>query len=335
MPSPYRLSDMRNSTRGRLSPILFFGIVTGVLAIGLFGYLTFPEKVSSENEQGPLTVVTTTTHVTDMVNQIGGGDIEVIGLMGPSVDPHLYKPSASDVTHLRKAEVIFYSGLMLEGRMADLFFKMARRGAAVYAVTEAIPEDALLEPEAFEGHWDPHVWFDPLLWVTAIDVVVGGLSRADPTNAELYVQRGADLKDVYLAVHAWAQAQVTEIPKSRRILVTSHDAFNYFGRAYDFQVVAVQGISTVTEAGLADIAEMIDFIQEKHIPAIFVESSVSPAAINRISQDSGARIGGELFSDAMGAPGHIVTGPNGETYDEGTWPGMIQHNINTIVEALK
>lgn len=326
---------VHHSAYGRLTSSLLLGIAGVVLVVVFIGYFIFPKGQATIKEKGKLTVVTTTTYVTDMVKQVGGTDVDVIGLMGPSVDPHLYKPSANDVAQLRRAEVIFYSGLMLEGRMADLFFKMARRGAAVYAVTERIPKEALLEPKEFEGHWDPHVWFDPLLWTTAIDVVVEALGKADPTKAERYAKRGAELKEEYLAVHAWAQARIAEIPKSRRILVTSHDAFNYFGRAYDFQVVAVQGISTVTEAGLADIAGMIDFIREKNLPAIFVESSVSPAAINRISQDSGAKIGGELFSDAMGAPGHSVTGPDGETYDEGTWPGMMQHNINTIVEALK
>ena len=284
---------------------------------------------------GAVTVVTTTTQVTDMVGEIGEPEVTVLGLMGPGVDPHLYKPSAGDVAKLRKADVIFYSGLMLEGRMADLFLRMARNGASVYAVTERIPKKRLLAPEEFEGHWDPHVWFDPSLWVIGIDVIVEALSAVDPENAEVYRERGAALRKEYLEVHEWAQARIAEIPKERRILITSHDAFNYFATTYDYRVVAVQGISTVTEAGLADIAKTVDFIKAHNVKAIFVESSVSPATIQRIAQDSGVVVGGEIFSDAMDAPGTIVIGPDGVTYDKGTWPGMVKHNIHTIIEALR
>lgn len=280
-------------------------------------------------------VVTTTTMVTDMVKDVGGEDIEIVALMGPGVDPHLYKPSARDISILRKADVIFYNGLMLEGRMADVFAKMARRGAKVYAVTEEIEETSLLEPPEFEGHWDPHVWFDIQLWTECIPVVVMGLSDVDPTHAEAYKKRGKKLADSYRAIGKWALERVSEIPEDKRVLITSHDAFNYFGRAYDFEVVGVQGISTATEAGLADVSETVDFIKEKNVPAIFIETSVSPATINRISEDSGAVIGGELFSDAMGTPGKMESGPDGQKYDVGTWPGMVKHNINTVVEALK
>ena len=309
-----------------------------LLALGLFGIGcqdSRPDAVLEREDKRIITVVTTTTQVTDMVKEVGGVDVEVIGLMGPSVDPHLYKPTANDVALLRRADAIFFSGLMLEGRMADLFVKMARRGADVYAVTEAIPEDKLLEPEGFAGHWDPHVWFDPTIWVQCIDVAVKGLSEVDPVHAEPYQERGAALKATYLAVHEWVQERIKSLPSGQRILVTSHDAFNYFGRAYGLQVVAVQGISTVTEAGLADIARMIDFIKQHQVKAIFVESSVSPAAIERISKDAGVQIGGELFSDAMGLPGHMVIGPDGSSYDEGTWIGMMKHNVNTIVEGLR
>lgn len=291
-------------------------------------------SVATLNSWAAITVVTTTTQVTDMVSDIGGSEIQVIALMGPGVDPHLYKPSIRDVGHLRKADVVFYSGLMLEGRMADLLMKTGRRGAKVYAVTEKIPEDKLLGSEDYEGHADPHVWFDASLWITGVDVVVEGLSAAAPEHAALFAERGAALKARYLEVHAWALQRVEQIPESQRILITSHDAFNYFGQAFGFKVIAVQGISTVSEAGLADIANMVDVLKAYNVRAIFVESSVSPAAIERISKDSGVKIGGELFSDAMGTPGKIVTGPDGTSYDEGTWAGMIKHNVNTIVDAL-
>lgn len=280
-------------------------------------------------------VVTTTTMVTDMVRSVGGEEVTVVPLMGPGVDPHLYKPSARDIAQLRQANVILYSGLMLEGRMADVFSQMARKGARVYAVTEQLNEADLLEPPEFEGHWDPHVWFDPRMWANCIAVVVQALADVDPVHAQLYAERGATLAEEYLALEAWAQERFAELPEERRILITSHDAFNYFGRAFGLSVVGVQGISTSTEAGLADVSGTVDYIRDNQVPAIFIESSVPPTTIERISQDSGARVGGELFSDAMGTPGHLESGPDGVRYDVGTYPGMFQHNVNTVVEALK
>ncbi|MEX2381147.1 MAG: zinc ABC transporter substrate-binding protein [Opitutales bacterium] len=305
-------------------------VLAGLSACGGVSEADEAEKIRT----GPVRVATTTTMVTDMVRDVGGEWVEVSGLMRPGVDPHLYKPSASDVTTLTGAEVIFYSGLMLEGRMSDLFAKMGRRGKQVYAVTETIAEERLLEPAEFQGHWDPHVWGDPLLWAETVDVVVKGLSDARPEKAEVFAERGEAVKQEYRDLHSWAVERVREIPENGRIVVTSHDAFNYFGQAFGLQVIGVQGISTVSEAGLADIAETADFIRENSLKAIFVESSVSPAAIQRISKDSGARIGGELFSDAMGMEGDIHTHGD-DSYDVGTYPGMIKHNINTVVEALK
>ena len=281
-----------------------------------------------------MNVVTTTTMVTDMVKEIGGDRVNVVGLMGPGVDPHLYKPASGDVVKLQRAKVIFYSGLMLEGRMTDLFFRMARAGKLVYAVTESIPEKDRLEPPEFAGHWDPHVWGDPVLWSNCIVTVVDGLSKADPAGAADYTKRGRAVDASYKAMKAWALKRIAEVPRKQRILITSHDAFNYFGQAFGFQVVAVQGLSTVTEAGLADIAKTVDFIKQKKIKAIFVESSVNPAAIERVSKDASVKIGGELFSDACGKVGDIHEA-HGEKYDVGTFVGMLKHNINTVVDALK
>ena len=281
-----------------------------------------------------MNVVTTTTMVNDMVKEIGGDRVNVVGLMGPGVDPHLYKPASGDVVKLQRAKVIFYSGLMLEGRMTDLFFRMARAGKLVYAVTESIPEKDRLEPPEFAGHWDPHVWGDPILWSKCVVTVVDGLSKADPAGAADYAKRGKAVVASYEAMKAWALQRIATVPRKQRILVTSHDAFNYFGQAFGFQVVAVQGLSTVTEAGLADIAKTVDFIKQKKIKAIFVESSVNPAAIERVSNDAGVKIGGELFSDACGRAGDIHES-HGEKYDVGTFVGMIKHNVNTVVDALK
>jgi len=281
-----------------------------------------------------MNVVGTTTMVTDMVREIGGDRVNVVGLMGPGVDPHLYKPASGDVVKLQRAKIIFYSGLMLEGRMTDLFFRMSRAGKLVYAVTESIPEKDRLEPSEFAGHWDPHIWGDPILWSNCIVTVVDGLSKADPAGAADYAKRGKVVDASYKAMKEWALKRIAEVPREHRILVTSHDAFNYFGQAFGFQVVAVQGLSTVTEAGLADIAKMVDFIKKENIKAIFIESSVNPAAIKRVSKDSDVKIGGELFSDACGALGDMHEA-HGEKYDVGTYIGMLKHNVNTVVDALK
>lgn len=278
-------------------------------------------------------VVATTTMVADLVRAVGGERVRVHGLMAPGVDPHLYKPTARDVADLRRADAVFYNGLFLEGRMTDALVNRAREGGAVWAVAEAVPEEDRLEPPEFEGHYDPHVWFDGQLWALTVDVVVEGLSQIDPEGAEAYARGGQQAKEEILALDAWTRERLAAIPPERRVLITSHDAYNYFGRAYGFEVVGVQGISTAGEAGLADIARMVDFIRERGIPAIFVESSVAPNAIERISEDAGVAVGGELFSDATGPAGEMET-VNGETYDVGTYVGMVKHNVNAMVAAL-
>ena len=277
-----------------------------------------------------LKVATTVTMVADLARQVGGERVEVDALMGPGVDPHLYKAAASDITKLQQADVIFYSGLLLEGKMQDIFAKLARSKRFVYPVTEAIPVEKLLEPPQFAGHYDPHVWFEVPLWKLCVDVVAKGLSEADPSGKDYYEKRAAETRSRMDELHAWALKKSAELPAERRILVTSHDAYNYFGRAYGFQVVGLQGISTVTEAGLADMAKLTDFIKQKKVKAVFVETSVPHHTIERISKDTGVKIGGELFSDAMGTPGQMENG-----YDLGTYEGMIKHNMTTIVEALK
>ncbi len=283
----------------------------------------------------PLRIVATTTMVADLVAGVAGERGTVVGLMGAGVDPHLYKATASDVNKLRSADIIFYNGLHLEGRMADMLVKLGRRGKLVQAVTDSVAKDKLLEPAEFEGHYDPHVWFDPLLWADCIEAVVAGLSAAEPASAAHFQARGEALRAEYRAHFDWAVEQIAQIPEARRVLITSHDAYNYFGRAFGFQVIGVQGISTLSEAGVADIAQISAFIKERGIKAIFVESSVSPAAIQRISQDSGVRIGGELYSDAMGNPGQIATAADGSAVDVGTYEGMLKINVSTIVESLK
>ena len=252
--------------------------------------------------------------------------MEITELMGPGVDPHMYQATLDDVDKLNNADVVFYVGLFLEAKLEENLKKLK----TAHAVTDKIDKAKLLASEDYEDQHDPHIWFDVNLWIETVDVVVEGLSAADSANAADYKKNGEAAKSKMKELLAWAAAKVAEVPEDKRFLITSHDAYNYFGRAYKFQVVGLQGISTEGEAGLADVVKMVAFIKEKGVKAVFVESSVNPAAIARISEDSGAKVGGELFSDAMGELGKIENG-----YDVGTYEGMIKHNFSTIVNALK
>lgn len=281
-----------------------------------------------------LKVVVSTSQIGDIVRNVAGGEVDLSILMGPGVDPHLFKATARDVVALQRADLILYNGLHLEGRLAETFSKVTKLGPTVVAVAEAIPPERLITSLNYADAHDPHVWFDPSLWALVVDAVQASLSAADPRHGPLFEERAAAYKREVEALVVWAKARIALIPPDRRVLVTSHDAYNYFGRAFGFQVVGVQGVSTASEAGLADIAKTSDFIRERGIPAIFVESSVSPATIERISRDSGARVGGELFSDALGALGELHDGYDGQRYDVGTYIGMFKYNVQTIVQAL-
>jgi manganese/zinc/iron transport system substrate-binding protein len=289
-----------------------------------------PNEAQVSRESPKIKVTTTVNMVSDLVRQIGAEHVEVVEIMGPGVDPHLYKASANDVIKLQEADVIFYVGLLLEGKMEEVLGKLKDGGKPVYAVTENIDANRLLKPDEFEGHFDPHIWFEVLLWKETIDVVVSSLGKLDPANKFDYEANGKTAKAKMDELQQWAEAKVTEIPLQKRILVTSHDAYNYFGRAYGFKVVALQGISTVSEAGLADRTKLVDFIKSQKVKAIFVETTVSPEAIKAIALDAGVTVGGELFSDAMGGRGQM----EGEL-DLGTYEGMIRHNLTTIVNALR
>jgi manganese/zinc/iron transport system substrate-binding protein len=280
-------------------------------------------------EASPLQVCTTVGMVADLARGVGGDDVVVEGLMGPGVDPHLYKATSSDLIRLQRAEVSLYSGLHLEGKMQETFQRLARAGRRVRAVTDGLPADRLIRVGK-EGSVDPHVWFDVELWSRCADGVSREFSAARPEAAERFRQRAVTVRRELEALDRWVRDRLATVPPQRRILVTSHDAFGYFGKAYGFQVVALQGISTVTEAGLADMAQLTDFIRSKGVPAVFVESSVSHASLERISRDAGVRLGGELFSDALGTPGERHEG-----HDLGTYPGMIRRNVDRIVEGLK
>ncbi len=287
-----------------------------------------PKEQPDASTVGKIRVVTTIGMVTDIVKNVGGERVEVTGLMGPGVDPHLYKASAGDVQRLTSAQLIFYNGLHLESKMGDILAKMSGNTRTV-AVTDAVDRSLLLTPPEFEGQYDPHLWFDVTLWMKAVGTVRDTLSEFDSdntlmywTNAERYLAKLAEL-------HGYVKSQVERVPSEQRVLVTAHDAFNYFGKAYGFEVRGLQGISTATEAGIADVQKLATFIAERRIPAIFVESSVSTRSLEAVkaavkSRGFDVKIGGELFSDAMGNEGT----------PEGTYIGMVRHNIDTIVTAL-
>jgi manganese/zinc/iron transport system substrate-binding protein len=277
---------------------------------------------------GRLRVVTTIGMIADAAERIGGEHVSVRALMGPGIDPHLYKATAGDVRRLAGADLILYNGLHLEAAMGDVLREMGARQRTV-AVAEAIDAALLLAPPEFEGAYDPHVWFDVRLWQEAVRAVHAALRDADPASAAAFDANAA----AYLAeldeLDAWVRRRVAELPAERRVLVTAHDAFNYFGRAYGFEVRGLQGINTASEAGTADVQRLAAFIVERRIPAIFVETSVPRRTIEAVqaavrARGFAARIGDELFSDAMGDPATA----------EGTYPGMIRHNVNTIVDSL-
>ncbi len=278
---------------------------------------------------GKLHVVATTGMIGDAVRVIAGDSVTLATLMGPGVDPHLYKTSKGDLDLLEHADVVFYNGLHLEAKMADILKKMSRTKSTV-PVSEVIEDSLLRYPAEYEGFPDPHIWFDVALWTGAVQEVGRVLAEHDPDNAAYYQVNTAAYRDSLQSLHAWVQEQISIIPESQRILVTAHDAFGYFGDAYGIEVNGLQGISTVTEAGLYDVTQMVDMLVERKIKAVFVESSVSQKAIKSVvegcrSRGHEVKIGGELFSDAMGEAGT----------PEDTYPGMVRHNVHTIVEALK
>lgn len=274
-------------------------------------------------------VTATIGMISDIAQNVGGERVEVTGLMGPGVDPHLYRASERDVRALEDADIIFYNGLHLEAGMSGVLERMEDTGR-VAKVTDGIDPSLLMAPEEFAGAYDPHVWFDVTLWMKAVETVRDTLSEMDPENTQVYEQNAAAYLEELQALDDYVREQVSLIPEDRRVIITAHDAFNYFGRAYGFEVTGLQGISTESEASTADVQELADFIVERQIPAIFIESSVPRRNIEAVQAAVQARgfdlqIGGELFSDAMGDAGR----------PEGTYIGMVKHNIDTVVAALK
>ncbi len=307
--------------------LLSFVLVAGLIAGCSPGGSTASSGASPGT--GPFKVTTTIGMIADIAQIIGGAHVEVTGLMGPGVDPHLYKATQGDLTKLRGADLILYNGLHLEGRMADVLVQMASSIKTVQ-VTETIPHNLLREPPEFQGQFDPHVWFDVSMWKHAVERTRDAFKEFAPLHAAEFDANAATLLTQMDELHAHAKNQIATIPQESRVLVTAHDAFGYFGRAYDIEVLGLQGISTASEYGLQDVDKLVDQIVARKIRAVFVESSISPKSIEALvagakSRGHDLQIGGQLYSDAMGAPGT----------PEGTYLGMVRHNVDTIVGALK
>lgn len=300
-----------------------------LLFCGLLLLSCQPPDANGPSNEGPYRISATVGMIADIVKQVAGDKATVEGIIGEGVDPHLYKPTSKDVKQLQASDVIFYNGLMLEGKMGDVLVRMARTGKPVYAVT-----DEILDQEGYiitneSEHYDPHVWMDVSGWIRAVDVVAKALGEYDPENRDFYAANALSYTRELDELHSYAEARIETIPAEQRVLVTAHDAFNYMARAYGLEVRGIQGLSTESEAGVKDIEDLVTFLVERKIPAVFVESSVSDKNVKALIEGAAARghrvlIGGELYSDAMGPTG---------TY-RGTYIGMIDHNVTTITRAL-
>lgn len=279
------------------------------------------------SDSGKLEVVATTGQIADAVANVAGDAVSLTGLLGPGIDPHLYVPTEGDVSTFRNADVIFYNGLHLEAQMLRVLEQMAEQGRIVVALGDNLPADRLIDVDAEQV--DPHVWNDPELWSLGVELVRDTLIEADPDNADAYRENAdAYLKEI-ADTHTYVQTQLDTIPDNLRVMITAHDAFAYFGRTYNMEVAGLQGISTESEASTSDVQNLANFIVERGIPAMFVETSVSPRTIESVqaavrAQGHEVAIGGQLFSDALGEEGHSA-----ETYT-----GMLRWNADTLAEAL-
>lgn len=296
----------------------------------LFFALILPACQPQVNDsKGTLQIVTTTGMIYDLVANIGKDKINVQALMGPGVDPHLYKATQGDLKKLRDADLILYNGLHLEGKMGEVFENLARI-KSVFAITDNMTDSLFRESETYAGTFDPHIWFDVSLWRIAVQNTSKMIISKDSINKEFYVKNTQQYLTRLDSLDSAVKFAIQEIPINQRLLITAHDAFGYFGDAYDIEVKGLQGISTLSEPGLKDIAELVNTIVDKKIKAVFVETSVSEKAINAVVQgckENGHEvvIGGSLYSDAMGPWGEF----------EGTYIGMVHSNVQTIVNALK
>lgn len=304
--------------------------VSIILLITITGCRDDNSNVSSQTDSEKLKVVATTTMITDLVEIIGGDKVEVDGLMGSGIDPHLYKASAGDVNKMQNADVIFFNGIQLEGKLGDVLEDLEKSNIKTIAVSKDLDKSILIESKEFQGNFDPHIWFDVSIWSKVTETVKNTLIGLDETN-KVYYEANTEKYLLELEdLNKYVKEKISLLEKDKRILITAHDAFNYFGRAYDFKVKGLQGISTASEAGTSDVKSLAEFIVEKEIPAIFIESSIPKKNVEALKEAVDARdfnveIGGELYSDSLGEK---------ETEDE-TYIGTVKHNVDTIVNALK
>ena len=299
-----------------------------------FGAASCEHGEPSSTIDKPL-IVATTTMAADLAREIAGDHFEIIGLMGPDVDPHSYVPRIGDSRLLERADLIIYNGHHLEGRFQRTLEQMAARGRNIVALAETIDPGKLLPAaEEFPGTSDPHIWGDPMLWAEAITPVVKALTSIAPDGAETFHARGEAYRQELKSLHAWARETLATIPPEHRVLVTSHDAFLYLGRAYDLEVRGLQGVSTASEASLRDHRELVTYLRTSGIPTVFPESTLNAKAIATVANEAGVRISSKvLYSDALGKPGDTFT-LDGDTHDRGTYLGMMRHNIHTITTNL-
>jgi len=294
-----------------------------------------PAKNSGDlNATKKISIVTTTTQVTDIVSRLLGNSCRITSLMGPGTDPHSYKPTAHDMTAISTADIILFHGLRFEGKLASIL-REGHNKITTYAFTSAIPDDLLLSTDEEKSeNYDPHLWFSPKLWLMCIEGVSEFLIQELPELKDEIIQRKILLVKEIEEVTKWARSQLLSLPEEKRILITSHDAFRYLSRFFGIEVIALQGISTLQEAGLNDRTNLVDFIRKRKVKSLFIESSVNPKALREIAKETGAVIGAPLYSDAYGSADNQSTGPNQTAYPHNTWEGMLVYNILTIVDGL-
>ena len=308
-----------------------------ILSSSFFSSCTdIPNEKEAEKPSGStITIVTTTTQITDLVKQLTGGHCKVIPMMGPGVDPHLYKPTARDVMSLSSADLIVFHGLQLEGKLGSAFETAGLSKDKIFSISSVIDPSVLLFADEEEGKFpDPHIWFDPEIWTTCLQALADKLSSFLPEK-EVFISEKADqLAKDFQKVHEWGIGSIRRIPPTQRTLITSHDAFQYFGRSFGVEVIALQGISTAAEAGLADRSNLVDYIKKSNVPCIFVESSVNPKALQQIGWEAKVALGKPLFSDALGAEDAFIFAADGKKHSLASWSGMMIYNIQSIVEGL-
>lgn len=304
------------------------------LLVTMFSLMVLMLAACSSNEAGntesdKVKVTTTIAQIADGIENIGGEHVEVNSLMGPGTDPHLYKATQSDISLLQDADMILYNGLHLEGKMLEVLEKMGEQRTVV-AVGDSLEQSNLLADKDNQNAVDPHIWFDIDLWMEALTTAKDALIEVDPENKDDYEANAEAYFTELRELKAYATEEIQSIPEEKRVLVTAHDAFNYFGHAYDMEVMGLQGLSTDAEYGLGDVQHLVDTIADREINAVFVESSISERSINAVIEGAKEKghtvsIGGELYSDAMGEEGTEL----------GTYVGMYKHNVDTIVQSLK